>query len=318
MYQMGKIFDAANYSTINVVPSMIVLNNATREFGSLRDHAYRIAINTDHAKIAEIEGGIRNAQAGLEKAFKGYEVDGCGGISCITDDKDKGMLTADKEAYAAYLRTLTDILDASRNLESGRAVMLLAKNVTLADTLNRDLSDHMQYNVDISAKAAADANSVKSSATWISMSLGSLILVFVVTMGLWIVRILVRSLNDAVNAATRISEGDLSGTILAQGNDETARLLKAMRTMQDNLCKLIGEIKASTDTIATASKEIASGNSDLSQRTEEQASSLEETASSMEELTSTVKQNTENAKQANQLAISASDVAGKGGDDFRH
>ena len=39
-----------------------------------------------------------------------------------------------------------------------------------------------------------------------------------------------------------------------------------------------------------------------------------ETAASMEELSSTVKQNADNARQANQLAVSASTVAGQGGD----
>jgi methyl-accepting chemotaxis protein len=88
----------------------------------------------------------------------------------------------------------------------------------------------------------------------------------------------------------------------------------AMKTMRDNLNRIVEEVRTGTDTIATASGEIASGNMDLSSRTEQQASSLEETASSMEELTGTVKQNADNALQANQLALSASEVALMGGE----
>lgn len=83
--------------------------------------------------------------------------------------------------------------------------------------------------------------------------------------------------------------------------------------MNDNLVKIVADVRGGTETIASASSQIASGNLDLSSRTEEQASSLEETASSMEELTSTVKQNADNARQANQLAVQASEVAEKGG-----
>ncbi len=96
-------------------------------------------------------------------------------------------------------------------------------------------------------------------------------------------------------------------------NDDQQSLLFAMKTMQQNLVQTIGQIRQSTNTIATASSQIAAGNLDLSARTEQQASSLEETASSMEELTSTVKQNADNARQANQLAVTASEVAVKGG-----
>jgi methyl-accepting chemotaxis protein len=83
--------------------------------------------------------------------------------------------------------------------------------------------------------------------------------------------------------------------------------------MNESLVRIVGEVRVSTDTIATASGQIASGNMDLSARTESQACSLEKTASSMEQLTSTVKQNADNARQANQLAVSASEVAVKGG-----
>ena len=94
---------------------------------------------------------------------------------------------------------------------------------------------------------------------------------------------------------------------------DSSSLLFAMKSMRDKLVDIVTQVRAGTDTIATASSEIASGNLDLSARTEEQASLLEETASSMEELTSTVRQNADNARQANQLAVVAAEVAGKGG-----
>jgi methyl-accepting chemotaxis protein len=112
--------------------------------------------------------------------------------------------------------------------------------------------------------------------------------------------------------ARRIADGDLSGEIRTDANDQDS-ILAAMQAMQARLSETIGDIRRSADTIATASGEIASGNMDLSARTESQASSLEETAASMEELTSTVTQNAANAVQANGLVQSASNVAAQGG-----
>ncbi|MNX19924.1 Methyl-accepting chemotaxis protein III [compost metagenome] len=148
--------------------------------------------------------------------------------------------------------------------------------------------------------------------------------VFLITMGVlavlmgigfawWITRSITGPIRAAVKVAETVAAGDLTSTITAQGRDETGQLMHALKTMNDSLVGIVGQVRSGTDTIATASAEIAAGNQDLSSRTEQQASSLEETASSMEELTSTVKQNADNARQANKLAGDAAGIASRGG-----
>ena len=138
-------------------------------------------------------------------------------------------------------------------------------------------------------------------------------LVMAAFVGWMLVRAIVRPLEQAVAIAGAVAQGDLTQQIEVDSNDETGRLLRALKDMNDSLVKIVSQVRTGTDNIATASSQIAAGNLDLSSRTEQQAGSLEETASSMEELTSTVKQNADNARQANALATSASEVAGKGG-----
>ncbi|OEZ79580.1 methyl-accepting chemotaxis protein III [Janthinobacterium sp. HH104] len=148
--------------------------------------------------------------------------------------------------------------------------------------------------------------------------------IFLITMGVmavlmgigfawWITRSITGPIRAAVKVAETVAAGDLTSTIIAQGRDETGQLMHALKTMNDSLVGIVGQVRSGTDTIATASAEIAAGNQDLSSRTEQQASSLEETASSMEELTSTVKQNADNARQANKLAGDAAGIASRGG-----
>lgn len=161
-------------------------------------------------------------------------------------------------------------------------------------------------------QSSAHYTSLRSTVI-VAIALGALMAAL---FGFFLVRNIYRQLGGEPEYAAQIvhsiAAGDLTVKV-ATGKDDTQSLLFAMQTMQQNLAQTVGEIRQSTDTIATASSQIAAGNLDLSSRTEQQASSLEETASSMEELTSTVKQNADNARQANQLALSASEVAFKGG-----
>ncbi len=116
----------------------------------------------------------------------------------------------------------------------------------------------------------------------------------------------------AAEVALRIAARDL-GTEVRVAGAGPASLLSAMKTMQDNLAGMIGAIRASAETIATASAQIATGNLDLSGRTEAQAGSLEETAASMEQLTQAVGHNAENAGRADALAAQACATARRGG-----
>ncbi len=131
--------------------------------------------------------------------------------------------------------------------------------------------------------------------------------------GVWLVRSITAPLNVAIKTAGEIAGGNLAQQIEVDSTNEMGQLLKALKEMCAALTTTVSEVRASSDTIATASAEIAAGNLDLSSRTEEQAASLEETASSMEELTSTVKQNADNARSANQLVIAASNHAEESG-----
>ena len=145
----------------------------------------------------------------------------------------------------------------------------------------------------------------------VTISLGVLLACF---LGSILLRGIVTPLHEAIAIANAVAAGDLSTKIEPRSTvNGFGRLINALRDMNTNLVKLVGEVRSDARHIATVASEIASGNSDLSQRTEEQATSLEETATSMEELTSTVKQNADNARQANELAAGASEVAMKGG-----
>ncbi len=127
-------------------------------------------------------------------------------------------------------------------------------------------------------------------------------------------RSIVLPLRRARRDIERMSSGDLSGKIDADGYDELAAVMQSLRILQTSVKLLVGQIKEATDLVNNGAHQIASGNADLSARTESQASSLEETASSMVELTSTVKQNAEHAREANQLVLISSNIALKGGE----
>src|SRR5437667_1992848 len=136
------------------------------------------------------------------------------------------------------------------------------------------------------------------------------------TVAWWLTRTITGQLGGepdyASSVAREIAAGNLAVDVQLREGDKSS-LLAGMKAMRDSLAVIVGQVRQSSDSIATGSAQIATGNADLSQRTEEQSSNLQQTAASMEQLTSTVKNNADTARAANQLASSASDVATQGG-----
>lgn len=197
------------------------------------------------------------------------------------------------------------------------AKAFLFSDVRSAQTAYFDVLDKLsRHEQDAAVGTAKDGTASYRSARLLLLALAAAALAISVIAAWLITRGLIKELGGepgyAVAIAQKIAAGDLASRIDVKVNDQSS-LLFAIKEMQTNLAKIVGEVRTGTDVIATASNQIASGNLDLSSRTEQQAASLEETASSMEELTSTVKQNADNAKQANLMAVTASSVAVKGG-----
>jgi methyl-accepting chemotaxis protein len=130
-------------------------------------------------------------------------------------------------------------------------------------------------------------------------------------------RNVVRRLERAVQVARTVAMGDLGSRIEVQGNDEAAQLLQALAGMNENLVRLVGTVRQSSDNIAAGSMQIATGNQDLSQRTEEQASNLQQTAASMEQISATVRANADSTRAASAMATTASASAAQSGDAVR-
>jgi methyl-accepting chemotaxis protein len=227
---------------------------------------------------------------------------------------EKDLFAKILEQRKAYSASRDGAVKAKAAGNEEEAARLLDKEFTPASKLYQDLLQDLvtmqRASMDATANAIDD-NAVDS--TKLMLILAACALLAGAVLSWQLTRGIVRPIRDAVSVAETVASGDLTHRIDASGQDETGALLRALRHMNDSLVGIVSQVRGSTDTIATGSREISAGNLDLSNRTEQQASALEETAASMEELTTTVRQNADNARQANQLAIAASEVAVQGG-----
>jgi len=231
----------------------------------------------------------------------------------VSGQKEKDLLEKIVAARKQYVANRDLINTAKKDGRNDDVAKLFSQFMPLSDAYQKSELDFLEYQKESVDGLSRHVDEIAESSKTLVICLIAMFVVFGAVCAWYLTHGITKPMSEAVVLARSVADGDLTTTIEVNARDETGQLMSALKDMNDGLQRIVSEVRASTETIVTASSEIASGNLDLSSRTEMQASSLQETASSMEELTSTVRQNADNARQANQLARAASEVAVKGG-----
>ena len=98
---------------------------------------------------------------------------------------------------------------------------------------------------------------------------------------------------------------------LAKG--DTTSLLYDMKKMTERLAGVVTEVRASCDSLATASEQVSATSGNLSNATSEQAASVEETTASIEQISSSITQNSDNSRVTSDISTKAARDAEEGG-----
>ncbi|MEO5347824.1 MAG: MCP four helix bundle domain-containing protein [Magnetococcus sp. YQC-9] len=168
-YQMSKIFNSANYATINTVPSFISIYEVQGRFLKIRILARDHALNTDDMKMVALDRQIQEEREIIAKEINRYE------DKLLSDADDLKLLNASRSALKDYNLGLDQMLSLSRQNKNVEARGQLEKIVTPATAVEHALQEHIDFNKRLAESGSAEALATKSAATWIAALLSVLI-----------------------------------------------------------------------------------------------------------------------------------------------
>ncbi|WP_028312742.1 methyl-accepting chemotaxis protein [Derxia gummosa] len=312
--QIAAIGAAATNLGGNTVPSLTLMANMRDGLSTARRAELRFALADDQTVRASTDEQRAKAWKTFDENYEKY------GRTAISDDKDRELWQSVGKLAADYRRLSTSLRDELVAADADPARAEALRNQVNSGPVLKAVNEALQaietdweYNLKLADEAVAQAKRADAMARTAMVVAAALALLIGIGATLAITRSIVVPLREAVDAANRVADGDLTVRLHASGSDELADLARAQQTMIQNLSTLIGRLKQASLQIETGAGEVAAGSIDLSSRTEEQAASLEQSSASLEELTGTVKQNAEHAVQVTQLADDASNVAARGG-----
>jgi methyl-accepting chemotaxis protein len=305
---LSRVNQQADFLATNALVGVGKL--AAARIGMVDSRAYDLKHSrTDDASYqSEYEEKMALSTKAATDALSAYQ-------GLIDEDAEKVLFESLSAKWVAYQdaqkkvialgrdKKLQDASDVSDGLAS-----------TNADDAIFALDALMQYNFEAAATAGNNVKAEYLRSMRLSIFLVVSACILGMAMAFAIVRSVTQPIQQAVDVAHAVADGDLSVHFSYSGNNETAMLLASLEQMQSRLVEVVGNVRSNSDSVASASAQIAQGNQDLSERTEEQATSLQGAAASMAQLGSAVNQNADSANRANDLAQHASSVASRGGE----
>ena len=117
--QMSRVYETTNYANVNVVPSILTLDEAFSPMAAARTQLWQHITAADTAVMAGIEEKITANHRKIDEALKKYE-------GLLSDEKDKSLLAADRAALAAFDQLLERVYVLSRvnKMEEARDLLM--------------------------------------------------------------------------------------------------------------------------------------------------------------------------------------------------
>jgi methyl-accepting chemotaxis protein len=305
LYQMNRVYDAANFGNENVVPSVLLLDDVLKQFAQVRARKYRHILSTDENAMKSIETSIDEAARGVENSLNAYE-------PLIINDEDRQLLAENKRTFAAYLVELKKVIDLSRQNRNEEAREQTNKTVAVARQFNDALQKHMHFNEKLGKNSSEEAVAAKSLATTISLAISAIAILIVVGLALQIRASLGARLREANHLAAAIAKGDLStaNTPSSFSNDEAGQLIQSMEKMRQDLAVTVGQIARNSDELSMSANQLSSTAQQVSASSQSQSNSTSSSAAAVEQLTVSIEHVSSSADAADHRASEAGDLGG--------
>ena len=290
----------------NQLPSVSFLGNVTENVLRMRILSFRILVNREPASLQEAETRITVLTEKARKAQADY--------AALPAGPDEAALYKTFSAtFDSYMQAQREMMDLSRQNKTDEMRSLINTRIKDGtDLMGEELNKLIALNNDGAKAAGIVAEENYHTAVNGIIAVSVIAALMTVLLAWLLTRSIVSPLNRAVQAAETIAGGNLSKAIEVDGNDEPARLLGALATMQTNLRNTIEQIAGSATQLGAAAEELSAVTEEASRGLQQQNNEIEQAATAVNEMTAAVEEVARNAVSTSEASNQSTQAAREG------
>jgi methyl-accepting chemotaxis protein len=222
-------------------------------------------------------------------------------------DTGKAIRAKIKEAKLAARTLNNKVIDLALARKDVEAISLILKEAGPATQKWQDaLDENIAFQKENNKKDVEAAERTYSRLSILIFSIAGIALILGVLTTVLITRGITHPLGEAVHAANKLADNDLTVNIEVNSKDETGQLLAAMKNMAEKLKKIMADVKSTADSVASASNQLSASSEQMSRGVTEQSGRASQIAASSTEMSQTV---IDIAKNSSDIASSATETS---------
>ncbi|ALN20367.1 methyl-accepting chemotaxis protein [Ectopseudomonas mendocina] len=306
LLQMSSMHERSSEVDSNWVPSLNTLGDVSQDILRLRASTLRMLLSENAQQLQDNMSQAQTLLADLERMQQRYE-------GLISSAEEQAHYDDFKRFESSYLATRTQLAQHLTNNDRTAALALLYTSLNpQADTMIKALNDLILHNREGASDAAKAVEVVYARAmrgTLLAMALAAIATVILASL---LTRSIVRPLAEAVQVADSVASGNLTLAIDTQGNDEPAKLLRALKGMQGNLRGTIEQIADASSQLASAAEQLSAVTDGTARNLHQQSLEIDQAATAVTEMSSAVDEVARNAASASESSSESGRVARQG------
>ena len=288
------------------LPSVMELGTVGQDIMRIRTLTLRLMLNRSPEALRENIAKLESLKSGLQVAETRY-------LALIGSAKERELYNDFLASQQAYLQRQNRVMELSAQNQLDAALQVINGEMNqYADKMTQALNELTALNKQGAGQASEEALAVFGSATnWVvGMMLFTALITLMLAWGL--TRSIVMPLAQALGIAQVVAAGDLTANIVVHGRDEPARLLEALKTMQQNLRRTILRISESSNQLASASEELSTVTEDSTRGLHQQSLEIDQAATAVNQMTAAVEEVARNAVATSQASGESDRIAQRG------
>ncbi len=285
---------------------------STRYLGEVRDYilsirvlSLRMALNREPKVLAPTIDRLHQVEGWLDQTLEKF--------TPLVGDYNRAQYDKFVDTVKRYRQALDQYEALSRQNRSADMSALLNGSIQDYSTQTGDqFAELMNLTANEVNQSANHADALYRQVKITVISALIAVALLTLCMAWLLIRSIVIPIRQAVRVAEQVAIGDLSSPIQSQGSDETARLLKALASMQASLRDTLQSISSTSTQLAAAAQQMSQSTAQDSSRLQQQHHEIEQASTAVNEMTVAVEEVARNAVSTSDTTRQSTDEATQG------